>query len=212
MLRVGLTGGLSCGKSTVARLFAERGASVIQADSIARELTRPGNPVYDEVVKQFGREIVQPDGSLDRAKLADLAFAGGRIAELNGIVHPAVIERQEKWMEAVERSDPTGVAVVEAALILEARVGRRFDKLVVVTCEPLQKVERFAKRHSISLDAAKVEVTRRQAAMMPDEEKVKSADYVIDNSGAPEEAARQVDTIYAGLKRLAAEPAKGGQP
>ena len=204
MLRVGLTGGLSCGKSTVARLFAERGASVIQADSIARELTRPGNAVYDEVVQRFGREIVKPDGSIDRAKLADLAFAGGRIAELNGIVHPAVIERQEKWMEAVARNDPQGVAVVEAALILEARVGRRFDKLVVVTCEPMQKVERFAKRHNISLEAAKVEVARRQAAMMPDEEKVKAADYVIDNSGAPEDAARQVDTLYAEFKRLAA--------
>ena len=208
MLRVGLTGGLSCGKSTVARMFAERGAAVIQADSIARELTRPGNSVYDEVVQQFGREIVQPDGGIDRAKLADLAFAGGRIAELNGIVHPAVIERQEKWMEAVARNDPTGVAVVEAALILEARVGRRFDKLVVVTCQPMQKVERFAKRHSISLDAAKVEVARRQAAMMPDEEKIKSADYLIDNSGAPEETARQVDKIYAELRTLAAEKPK----
>jgi len=204
LLRVGLTGGLSCGKSTVARLFAERGAAVIQADSIARELTRPGNSVYDEVVQQFGREILEPDGSIDRARLADLAFAGGRIAELNGIVHPAVIERQEKWMEAVARNDPQGVAVVEAALILEARVGRRFDKLVVVTCQPLQKVERFAKRHSISLDAAKVEVARRQAAMMPDEEKIKSADYVIDNSGAPEETVRQVEKIYAELRKLAA--------
>ena len=209
MLRVGLTGGLSCGKSTVARLFAERGASVIQADAIARELTRPGHAVYDAVIQQFGPEIVQPDGSIDRAKLADLAFAGGRIAELNGIVHPAVIERQEKWMEAVERNDPRGVAVVEAALILEARVGRRFDKLVVVTCQPLQKVERFAKRHNLSLEAAKVEVARRQAAMMPDEEKVRSANYVIDNSGEPEETARQVDKIYAELRKLAAEKAKG---
>jgi dephospho-CoA kinase len=126
-------------------------------------------------------------------------------------VHPAVIERQEKWMDAVERNDPSGVAVVEAALILEARVGRRFDKLVVVTCQPMQKVERFAKRHDIALEAAKVEVARRQAAMMPDEEKVKAANYVIDNSGALEETARQVDAIYGELKRLAAEPKKGGQ-
>ena len=111
-------------------------------------------------------------------------------------------------MEAVDRNDPQGVAVVEAALILEARVGRRFDKLVVVTCQPLQKVERFAKRHNISLDAAKAEVARRQAAMMPDEEKIKAADYVIDNSGAPEETTRQVDAIYGELKRLAAEKAK----
>ena len=208
MLRVGLTGGLSCGKSTVARQFAERGAAVIQADSIARELTRPGNSVYDQVVQQFGREILQPDGSIDRAKLADLAFAGGRIAELNGIVHPAVIERQEKWMEAVERNDPRGVAVVEAALILEARVGRRFDKLVVVTCQPMQQVERFAQRHKIPLEAAKAEVARRQAAMMPDEEKIKSADYVIDNSGASEETARQVEKVYAELRKLAAENRK----
>jgi dephospho-CoA kinase len=212
LLRVGLTGGLSCGKSTVARRFAERGAAVIQADAIARELTRPGQAVYDAVIQQFGRGILEPDGSIDRARLADLAFAGGRIAELNGIVHPAVIERQEKWMEAVARNDPQGVAVVEAALILEARVGRRFDKLVVVTCQPMQKVERFAKRHNISLEAAKIEVARRQAAMMPDEEKIKAANYVIDNSGTPEETARQVETIYAELKRLAAETAKGEQP
>lgn len=209
MLRVGLTGGLSCGKSTVARMFAERGASVIQADSIARELTRPGHAVYDEVIKQFGREILEPDGSINRAKLADLAFAGGRIAELNGIVHPAVIERQEKWMEAVARNDPQGVAVVEAALILEARVGRRFDKLVVVTCRPMQKVERFAKRHNVSLDAAKAEVARRQAAMMPDEEKIKSADYAIDNSGASEETVRQVEKVYAELRALALERTSG---
>jgi dephospho-CoA kinase len=210
LLRVGLTGGLSSGKSTVARMFAERGASVIQADSIARELTRPGNAVYDEVVKQFGPGILEPDGSgnIDRAKLADLAFAGGRIAELNGIVHPAVIERQEKWMEAVSRNDPQGVAVVEAALILEARVGRRFDKLVVVTCQPMQKVERFAKRHNVSLDAAKAEVARRQAAMMPDEEKIKAADYVIDNSGAPEQTAQQVGRIYGELRALALEKDK----
>ena len=111
-------------------------------------------------------------------------------------------------MEAVARNDPQGVGVVEAALILEARVGRRFDKLVVVTCRPEQKVERFAQRHSISSEAAKAEVARRQAAMMPDEEKVKSANYVIDNSGTAGETARQVDKIYAELRKLAAEKAK----
>ena len=105
-LRVGLTGGLACGKSTVANMFAALGAKVIQADPIAHDLMRPGQPVYEEVVRHFGREIVQPDGAINRAKLAELVFAGGRVQELNKIVHPAVIQRQEQWMAEITERDP----------------------------------------------------------------------------------------------------------
>jgi len=120
MLKVGLTGGVACGKSTVAKMFADLGAQVADADSIAHELYRPGQEVYQELVKRFGQEIVKPDGEIDRAKLATAAFDGGRVEELNKIVHPAVIRQQDRWMRELAAKDPYAVAVVEAALIFEA--------------------------------------------------------------------------------------------
>jgi dephospho-CoA kinase len=202
LLRVGLTGGVACGKSTVAQMLAERGAHVVRADEIAHELMRPGQPVYYEVVRQFGPGIVAVDSSIDRKKLADAAFGSGRIEELNRIVHPAVIARQNAWMTEMAASHPDAITVVEAALILEAGVDKRFDKLVVVTCGLPQKIERFARRHSLDLAAAEREVTRRMAAQLPDEDKVKAADYVIDNSGPLEELAAKVDAVMGELRSL----------
>ena len=150
MLRVGLTGGLASGKSLVAELFERRGAHVIRADEIAHQLMAPGQSVYQEVVKHFGREIVKADGSIDRARLAALSFDGGRIAELNAIVHPAVIARQEQWMDEVGKENPQAVAMVEAALLMEAGVAGRFDKIVVVTCGGQQRASRFAARTGLS--------------------------------------------------------------
>ena len=207
-LRVGLTGGLACGKSTVADMFAALGANVIQADPIAHELMRPGQPVYEEVVKRFGPEIVQPDGSISRSKLAQLAFAGRRVQELNNIVHPAVIQRQEEWMAEVTRQDPKKIAIVEAALIFEAGVSRRFDKLVVVTCNAEQKKARFANRvlspaereDPQRLAAAHAEAERRIKTQWPDSEKSAAAHYVIDNSGTLEQTESQVRNVFAKLK------------
>jgi dephospho-CoA kinase len=213
MLRVGLTGGVACGKSTVAHMMEERGAYLIQADMIAHELMKPGEPVYNEVVKRFGREIVNQNdgGTIDRMKLAEIAFGGGRIAELNKIVHPAVIQRQEDWMTEVGRRDADGIAVVEAALILEAGVGNRFDKLVVVTCPEEEKVRRFVLRSAaaeiarrLDPDTAHREIQRRMAAQFPDSEKVKVADFVIDNSGSLGQTEAQVDGVMEELRALAA--------
>ena len=203
MLRVGLTGGVACGKSTVAEMLRQRGAHIIYADEIAHQLMHPGEPVYKEVVKRFGPGILQADGQIDRAKLAEAAFGAGRIKELNRIVHPPVIARQEQWMAEVGQKDPHTIAVVEAALILEAGVGRRFDKLVVVACKPEQKAARYAARHSISLEAAQAEVARRSAAQLPDAEKAAAAHYLIDNSGSREETERQVEKVFAELQKLA---------
>ncbi|HUS18833.1 MAG TPA: dephospho-CoA kinase [Terriglobales bacterium] len=207
MLRVGLTGGLGCGKSTVAAMMAARGAHVIDADRVARGLMTPGQDVYDAVVRHFGPDVVQPDGAIDRAKLAKLVFGGGRVAELNRLVHPAVIAYQQEWMQRIEESEPQAIAVVEAALILEAGVNGRFDKLIVVTCTPEQKVERYAKRVSAQgMDeaAARAEAERRIAAQMPDEKKIKVADFVIDNSGPLSGTQQQVDAAMDELERLAA--------
>ncbi len=203
MLRVGLTGGVACGKSTVAKMFADLGANIIDADTIAHELYRPGHEVLQELVRHFGAEILKPDGELDRAKLATLVFDGGRVEELNKIVHPAVIRQQEQWMRVLGEKDPYAVAIVEAALILEAGVKDHFDRIMVVTCKPAQKVARFAQRTGMSADAARVDVERRNKAQMPDEEKARRADFVIDNSGSVEETRHQVQRIYSELKVLA---------
>ncbi len=204
MLKVGLTGGLACGKSTVGEMLQARGAHLLQADKLAQELMKPGLPVYDAVVKHFGREIVKPDGTIHRVKLAGIVFPN-RIEELNQIVHPAVIKRQEEWMNEIGAREPHAVTVVEAALILEAHTRGQFDKLVVVTCSTDQKIERFAKRLGMDPAAARPEVEKRMAAQVADEEKVKHADYVIDNSGSPAELEPRVEKLWQELKKLAAK-------
>ncbi len=204
MLRVGLTGGVACGKSTVAKMFAARGAHVIFADDIARDLMRPGHAVYDAVVQDFGPGIVRPDGQIDRSKLAHLAFNEGRVQELNHLVHPAVIVEENRQIAALAKKDPHGIAMLEAALILEAGGADRFDKLIVVTCTPEQKVERFAARQYLARDAARAEVERRQAAQFPDAKKIAAAHYVIDNSGSLAATEQQVERIFAALRSLAA--------
>lgn len=203
MLKVGLTGGMASGKSTVGEMLQARGAHVLQADRLAQELMKPGLPVYDAVVRHFGREIVKPDGTIHRAKLAGIVFPD-RIKELNQIVHPAVIQRQEEWMNEIGAREPHAVTIVEAALIVEAGTGRQFQKLIVVTCSLEQKIERFAKRLGVSVADARAEVERRMAAQVSDEVKVKNADFVIDNSGPMEALAPQVERVWSELKRLAA--------
>ena len=213
MLKVGLTGGIASGKSAVGEMFVALGAHLVQADRIAHSLMQPGEPVYNEVVKHFGREILNADGSVNRAKLAEAAFGSAkagrerqsRVEELNRIVHPVVIRSQEEWMHAISLRDPKGVAIVEAALILEAGAGERFDCLVVVTCDSEQRVARFAARQKMDLEAARKEVERRMAAQLPDEEKIKRADYVIDNCGSLEQTRAQVRQVW---EKLSAEAAK----
>jgi len=213
VLRVGLTGGIACGKTAVGEMFAARGAHVIQADRIAHELMQPGGPVYNQVVLHFGRQILQPDGRINRQKLAQAAFTapppgGGtttapRVEELNRIVHPAVIASQEEWMADIQRRDPHAIAMVEAALILEAGVSHRFDKLVVVSCSHDVRLQRFAQRLHLDVETARQEMERRMAAQMPDEEKARRADYVIDNSGSLADTERQVDKIMLELRKQA---------
>jgi dephospho-CoA kinase len=207
VLKVGLTGGIAAGKSVVGEMFAVQGAHVIQADQISHQLMQPGQAVYQEVVDHFGIGILDPDGSVNRARLGELAFGGphrpSRVQELNQIVHPAVIRQQEEWMAEVGRRDPHAIALVEAALILEAGMAAEFDRLVVVTCRPEQRAERWAERLKVDQETARREVARRMAAQLPDEEKIRAADYVIDNSGSLDETGRRVREIYAELKREA---------
>jgi dephospho-CoA kinase len=201
VLRIGLTGGISAGKSTVGEMFVTLGAHLIKADEIAHELMLPGQPVYGDVVEHFGRSILDPGGQVNRARLAEAAFGtatagGSRIQELNQIVHPAVVRKQEEWMREIGAAEPSAIAIVEAALLIEAGAHSSLDFIIVVTCVPEQRVLRWADRRHISREAAEREVNRRMAAQLPDEEKIKAADYVIDNSGSLEETRRQVKRIH----------------
>jgi dephospho-CoA kinase len=220
MLKVGLTGGIASGKSVVGDMLVVLGAHFVQADRIAHQLMLPGQAVYNEVVRHFGGGILNPDLSVNRSKLAEAAFGSSpaqgkpstapsavsssaipsRVQELNRIVHPAVIRSQEEWMEEMGRQDPHAVAIVEAALIVEAGAAKRFDRLIVVTCRDEQRIARFAARHNLDLDAARKEVERRMAAQLPEAEKIKAADYVIDNSGSLDHTREQVRQVWAMLR------------
>lgn len=218
MLRVGLTGGLGSGKSTVAGYLRALGAHVIEADELGRALMEPGQPVFAAIVERFGREVVGADGRLNRARLAELAFQGGRINELNAIVHPAVIAAQRLWMEEVFRRDPAAVAVVESALIFEverdarargeretvlADWRRRIERVVVVTAPDEVKIARYAARMSSDCparEAAAADARIRLKHQIPDTEKAARADYVLENTGDLKGLHAQVVALWLRLK------------
>jgi dephospho-CoA kinase len=227
MLRVGLTGGLGSGKSTVGRIFANLGAHVIDADEVGRSLMQPGQAVFARIVEHFGQQVVRADGSLDRRALAELAFSGDRAgelnrAELNRIVHPATIAAQEEWMRGVFTADPSAIAIVESALIFEASgelAGnginegsvpgwrKRFDRIILVTAPDDLKIRRYVER-SKDLSAANTAVLaqdarKRLAAQIPDGHKVSLSDWVIDNSGEIAATRTAASEIYAQLKPAA---------
>lgn len=209
MLRVGLTGGLGSGKSTVAAMFAELGAAVISADRLGRQLMQPGEPVYAAIVKTFGSGVVRSDGSLDRKALAELAFQHNQADALNHIVHPAVVAAEEDWMRGVFAADPRCVGMVESALIFEVEKWgtapgwvQRFDKLILVTVPDEVKIARFLAR-TATRDGAEADARARIAAQIPDKDKAGRCDYVIDNTGSLEATRAVVKTIYEELARAA---------
>jgi dephospho-CoA kinase len=201
MIKIGLTGGISSGKSLVARIFTELGAHTIDADTLAHELMLPGQPAYKEIAEKFGKEILNPDGTINRGRLAEIAFdkRRPRIYELNRILHPGVIQKYEHAMEEIGRREPDAIVILEAALLLEAGIRKRFDRIIVVTCKPQQRIDRWARKLGGDLESARAEVTRRMMAQAPEEAKIQAADYVIDNSGTEDETRRQVQTIYETL-------------
>ena len=201
MLKVGLTGGVACGKSTILAMFERRGAFIIRADEIAHELMRPGQPVYDKVVAAFGNGILESDNTISRPRLAELAFGNNRVAELNALVHPEVIRYQDAWLEDVRWREQHAIAIVEAALMIEAGAHKHLDKLIVVTCSDEERIRRFQLRTGLDHNAARAEVERRMKNQLPESEKAKLADYVVDNSGDFEFAERQVGPIWDRLRQ-----------
>jgi dephospho-CoA kinase len=234
MLRVGLTGGLGSGKSTVAALFAARGAQVLVADEIGRALMQPGKPVYKAIVAHFSAlpdapALVLPDGQIDRAALARYAFSTGRILDLSSIVHPAVVASQERKMQRIFARDKKAIVIVESALIFEAdRVGtvpglpQRFDEIVLVTApEPLRitrYVERICRERGLERErdaepiaALEADARLRIAAQIPDVEKIPLSNHVVDNSGPLEQTEAAVEHIVQAWRQrdLMTNPARG---
>lgn len=228
MLRVGLTGSLGSGKSTVAAMLRELGARIIEADLLGREMMEPGHEVYGQIVKQFGPEVVDGDGRLNRPRLAELAFRGGRLNELNAIVHPAVIAAQQRWMEELFAREPGAIAVLESALIFEvvrdarargekesvlADWRRRIDRIVVVTAPDELKIARYVNRIHPSPEgraAAEADARIRLGHQIPDAEKAAGADYVLDNSGDLAQLRLQVGALWQRL-RAESKDSAGGQ-
>ena len=222
MLRVGLTGGVACGKSTVAQMLVDRGAHFLAADSLAHDLYAPGEPTYDKVVSRFGCEILNDDGAINRSRLANLVFPD-RIDELNAIVHPAVIEQQRQWMEEVFARDPKAVAVVVSALIFEverdarargetegvlADWRRRMDRVILVTAPDELKVRRYVDRLGLPEDrrvAAESDARARLGHQIRDADKTARADYVLENHGDREALRALVKPLW---EQLAAESNK----
>ncbi|HEV8415516.1 MAG TPA: dephospho-CoA kinase [Bryobacteraceae bacterium] len=203
MLRVGLTGGLASGKSLVGRALADLGCYVIEADVLGRQVLEQGGETYDAVIAAFGNEILDPDGKINRRRLAAIVFADSadaqqQLARLNALVHPPVKLRERDLADEFARSHPDGIVVTEAAILVETGSYKDYDRLIVAVCRPEQQIERSIERDGVSRE----EVLRRLRRQMPLEEKVKYADFIIDTSGSKEATLQQVRTVYEALRRV----------
>jgi dephospho-CoA kinase len=204
MLRVGLTGGIGCGKSTVAGMMRELGCRVIDADEISRKLAERGQPAYNEIVAAFGNEILQADGRMDRAKVAHLVFSdASKLSTLNKILHPRVIAEEERQLVEIARTEPDAVAVIEAALLIEAGHHKILRRLIVVWCRPEQQIERLTNPRGRGM--SRDDAMQRIAAQMPLGEKRRMATDEIDNSGSQAATQKQVTDLVARLKIEAAK-------
>ena len=199
MLKVGLTGGLACGKSFVGEALASYGCYLIRADELGHEVLAPGGEVFYPVLREFGPGILSPEGQIDRRKLAARVFSDpDALARLNSFVHPAVRRREAQLMAEFAAREPEGIAVVEAAILIETGSHTRFDRLILVTCTVEQQVARALHRDG----GTEAEVRARLSRQMPFAEKRKFADFVIDTSGTKEETLRQARAVYDELRRI----------
>jgi dephospho-CoA kinase len=199
MIRAGLTGGLATGKSFVAKILEGFGCHVVRADELGHEVLLPGGEAYAGVIAEFGSEILAQDRTIDRRKLAAQVFNDpDRLERLNSLVHPAVFRREDEFIENARQTDPSGIIVVEAAILIETGSYRRFDRLILAVCTPEQQVERAMHRDG----STREEVLARLNRQMPLEEKRKFADYVIDTSGAKESTIEQTRAVYESLRSI----------
>jgi len=206
MLKVGLTGSIAVGKSYVLSVLAQLGCVTFDADKIAHLVMEPGRPAYDDIVREFGEAVLAVDGSIDRKKLGAIVFGDeGRRRRLNEIVHPRVIEEQNRLLAEAEARKPNGIVVIDAALMIESGGYKRFDKLIVVYCDRDTQIERLMRRADITREAAE----QRLAAQMSSEEKLRYADYRINTDGTFEETRQLVIDVQTDLLRVQDSVQKG---
>jgi dephospho-CoA kinase len=205
MLIVGLTGGVASGKTAVSQILKEEGAYIINADQIARELVLPHKPAWSELIRAFGQEILQEDGSIQRKKLADKVFADPKQRKfLNQILHPRIKEEMDRRAKEIGEKDPEAIVVIDAPLIIELGDHREMDKLIVVTSTQPQQIERLKDRDGTNPE----EALRIVSSQMPLKEKLKFADYVIRNEGSMEETKKRAKEVYQELKKMALQKKK----
>ncbi len=196
MLRVALTGGIACGKSVVAQILREKGCVVESADDVARDLVSPGRPAWRKIIRRFGEGIRKSDGTIDRKRLAALIFTDPEArAFLNRLLHPLVLKDRKRRMSKLEKEGRTKIFVSEAALTVEAGFARLYDKVVVVHCRESVQIRRLMERDGLSPEEAR----NRVGAQMPQDEKIRVADYTIDTSGTLAETVEQTEALFARL-------------
>ncbi len=199
MLKIGLTGSIAVGKSYVCGIFRELGAFVLDADQTAREVVQTDTKGLQMIVENFGSEILQSNGELDRIKLGAIVFADEAKRQLlNSIVHPLVIEKQDEWLRKIESEKPDAICIIDAALMIESGGYKRFDKLIVVWCDSVIQLKRLMLRNNLSAEDA----AKRINSQMPQEEKKKYADFLIDTSDGFDAAKQQTFEIYKQLTLL----------
>jgi len=199
MLKVGLTGSIAVGKSFVCDVFLELGVFVLDADQTAREVVAPNSNGLKAIIEHFGTGVLQPDGELDRAKLGAIVFADATARQvLNSIVHPLVFEKQNEWLRERELENTDAICIFDAALMIESGSWKRFDKIIVVWCEPLIQLKRLMLRNNLNKDQA----IARIKSQMPQEEKKQFADFLIDTTDGFESARKQTQEIFYQLKLL----------
>ncbi len=200
MLIVGLTGGVASGKTVVSEVLRDEGAYIIDADQIARELVQPHRPAWSEIVRSFGKEILQEDGSIDRKKLADRVFVDPDQRKLlNQILHPLITGEMDRRAREIGQKDPEAIVVIDAPLLVEVGYHQRVDKLMVVASTQTEQIERLKVRDGISSE----EALRILSSQMPVEEKVKLADFVIRNEGSLVEVRERAKEVFRELRKIA---------
>jgi dephospho-CoA kinase len=198
-LLVGLTGGMGSGKSLAAKFFAEQGAHIIDADQLSRELVRPGNPALKEIVDTFGEDILEPSGNLDREALAKIIFDDTKNkSALEAILHPKIIVREQEMYLSISASDHSAIVIVDAALLIESGNYKNVDKVILVQSREEQQIKRILSRGFQSYDQAIARIKNQ----MSFEEKIKYADYILDNQSEAEDLRQRVQEIYAKLLNI----------
>lgn len=207
MLIVGLTGGVASGKTAVSQVLKEEGAYIIDADQIARELVQPHKPAWNELIRAFGKEILQEDGFIHRKKLADKVFADPKKRKLlNQILHPRIKEEMDRRTKEIGQKDSEAIVVIDAPLIVELGDHREMDKLIVVASTQTQQIERLKERDGIGPE----EALRILSSQMPVEEKVNLADFVIRNEGSLEETKKRAKEVFKELRKVVLHTKKRG--